>query len=59
VTASFLVLTPIIIAVLRFRRRQQFAILQQVSLRRSEDRFRTLTLVDGVRSEPSTEGVRA
>ena len=43
VTASFLVLTPIIIAVLRFRRRQQFAILQQVSLRRSEDRFRTLT----------------
>jgi diguanylate cyclase (GGDEF)-like protein/PAS domain S-box-containing protein len=43
VTASFLVLTPIIIAVLRFRRRQQFAILQQVSLQRSEDRFRTLT----------------
>jgi diguanylate cyclase (GGDEF)-like protein/PAS domain S-box-containing protein len=43
VTASFLVLTPVIIAVLRFRRRQQFAILQQVSLQRSEDRFRTLT----------------
>ena len=30
VTASFLVLTAIIIAVLRFRRRQQFAFLQQV-----------------------------
>ena len=43
VTASFLVLTAIIIAVLLFRRRQQFAILQQVSLQRSEDRFRTLT----------------
>jgi PAS domain S-box-containing protein len=43
VTASFLLLTAIIIAVLRFRRRQQFAFLQQVSLQRSEDRFRTLT----------------
>jgi diguanylate cyclase (GGDEF)-like protein/PAS domain S-box-containing protein len=43
VTASFLVLTAIIIAVLLFRRRQQFAILQQISLQRSEDRFRTLT----------------
>ena len=42
-TASFLVLTSIIIVVLRFRRRQQFATLQQISLQRSEDRFRTLT----------------
>jgi diguanylate cyclase (GGDEF)-like protein/PAS domain S-box-containing protein len=43
VTAIFLALTAIVIAVLRFRRRQQFMIVQQASLQRSEDRFRTLT----------------
>jgi diguanylate cyclase (GGDEF)-like protein/PAS domain S-box-containing protein len=43
VTASFLALTAIVIAALRFRRRQQFMIVQQASLQRSEDRFRTLT----------------
>jgi PAS domain S-box-containing protein len=43
VTAGFLGFTTIIIAALRFHRRQQFITLQQVSLLRSEDRFRTLT----------------
>lgn len=47
VTASFLALTAIVIAALRFRRRQHFMIVQQASLQRSEDRFRTLTEKSG------------
>ena len=38
-----LALTAIVIAALGFRRRQQFMNVQQASLQRSEDRFRTLT----------------